>query len=280
MTVDSTPSIIEVRNELGLSGTCSLLTDIGDASVNDCSGGGDLSTPISLLAWAGYNHAALPASASAFSGNPGDTAVQAEDEHQDRWVYMSWGAITCTDTYEVYAASGSGGSLTKIATTQEASSDRDHADLLTLPETSRYYIIRAVAGVGSPVPTTGPDSAELHLRTTPARPKSPAADDSDGGPSGNGSGNLTIGVSWNNGTSPGVRVSKVEWRWKKIDATNPGAPYTAYQGPTAVSVTSFTQNIGSGHSLGDKFGFEFRYEDQGGGGGTPVSATSSLYWFT
>ena len=107
------------------------------------------------------------------------------------------------------------------------------------------------------------------------------ADGGDGGTDPPGdctTGNITITVSWNNGASPGIRVSEVEWRWKKIPVGG-GASYSEYLGPTAVGATSFTQDVGaaSGHVHEDEFGFELRYVDGGGGSGSPVSATSSLF---
>ena len=69
---------------------------------------------------------------------------------------------------------------------------------------------------------------------------------------------MVIVVSWSNGTSPGVRVSSVRYRWRKLPAAFSGAEL----GPTAVGATTFSQNVGS-VSNDDQFQFELRYNEEG-----------------
>jgi len=253
MTVDSTPSIIEVRNELGLSGTCSLLTDIGDATVNDCSAGGDLSTPISLIAWAGYNHAAIPAAALGFSGNPGDDSSPNSDPQQDSHVYMSWNPIICAGAYDVLRSTTSGGSFSVIA---NDISEVFYVDNITSPQVSRYYKVRGISQAN------GTLTSELHLRTTPQAPINVVTSVNEN------CSNYVITVQWSNGSSPGIRSSITNWRQRKN-----GGSWSSYTS-TALGATSFTYSAGSVEDF-DEHDFELYYADRSGGATATVDDTAS-----
>jgi len=273
--VDSTPSIIEVRNVLGLSSSPThLLTDIGGATTNDCADpGGDIAAPIHLLEWAGYNHAATPAAPSGLSGNPGDVSSQANDPQQASYVYMSWSTVNCAVDYHVMAASGSGGSLIKIASTEE---DEFYVDYLEDAEESRYYKIIAQALLDGSAPSAA--SAELHLRTTPTLPI-PTGYTTNGNCD-HPSTNLTISVTWTNGDAPGIRISEVEHRWKQI-VPGGGTSYSAYVTNPLVSSASPTtfaiaQDVGTDHANGDIFDFDLRYKDYVTSPTTPVTFRVTL----
>lgn len=254
MTLNLPFTLIALRNELDLSGIFSMAADIPPVALNDCSSGGDNVLPIPATAFDTYNHDALPA-APVLSINPGDDASPSEDPQQDSHVYCNWPVVSCASVYDVEeSTAGSGGPFSDISVNQV---DEFLAVNIGSPEVSRHYRVHATSIID------GPYSSVVEGRTCPSQPKSlgsSANDDCD---------NLIITITWNNGTSPGVRSSKVEHRWRKLPDTFSGA----FLGPTAIGAASLAQNVGGGHADGDQWEFEIRYVDEGG---TTVKTTFTV----
>lgn len=244
MTISSTPSLANLQSEFGVA---SLLACNGQ-SLNGCdtSGAGDVAAPISLFAWAGYNHAATPAAPSVSSqpGSPTNT-------NQDSIIRLTFNLVTCAENgQDIYRATTSGGSYSKI---EDDYPTLQYDDPFS-PNTSRFYKLKSQGSVNE-----SGFSSEVEGRTAPHLPGDGTLSVSPG-PSCEP---LIITVSWSNGTSPGVRSSTVTWKWKK----NTGS-WSSWQGPTSQGATQFVYNAGNAVQ-GDDFYFEAYYTEEG------TSATSS-----
>jgi hypothetical protein len=258
MTLSLPFSFTDLRTELDLgTGTMNCAVDIPATALNDCSSGGDNTLPIVFTTFNTYNHDAQPA-APVLTIGTGDDASPTDDPQQDSHIYLTWPPITCAATYDVeHSTAGSGGPFSVISNNQ---SDEFLVVDIGAPATSRHYRILATSIVN------GPYSSVVEGRTCPNQPQelgSSSDDDCD---------DLNITISWTNGTSPGTRISKVEWRWYKVSGSFTGA----FLGPTAAGATSFVQNVGGGHSDSDQWNFEIRYEDEGG---TTVTKTFTVTCF-
>ena len=261
MTVPaSSIKLRDVRNEFGQTSGQYSLRDAAEASINDCSAGGDQIAPYVLGGWANYNHAALPAAASGFSGNPGDDSSPNSDPQQDSHVYMSWNPITCAGAYDVLRSTTSGGSFSVIA---NDISNEFYVDNITSPQVSRYYKVRGISQAD------GTLTSELHLRTTPQAPINVVTSVNEN------CSNYVITVQWSNGSSPGIRSSITNWRQRKN-----GGSWSSYTS-TALGATSFIYPAAGAGSISvedfDEHDFELYYADRSGTAKATVDDTASCF---
>lgn len=242
MTISSTPSLANLQSELGVGS----LFAAGGTTNNGCdtSGAGDYVGDISLFAWVGYNHAATPA-APVVSSQPGIPT----NTNQDTVIRLDWTLVLCAENgYDVYRATTSGGSYSKIA---DDHAGDNYSDTGYSANTSRFYKLKSQGSVAE-----SGFSSEVEGRTAPRFPGNGTL----GVNAGNDCGNLDITVIWSNGTSPGVRSSTITWRWKK----NAGS-WSGWQGPTAQGISQIVHNVGGGIVNGDDFFYEAYYTEEGTG---------------
>lgn len=243
MTIGSNPSLANVQSELGASS----LWNAGTKTLNGCdtSGGGDTTPPISLLAWANYNHAASPPVPTGLVSQPGVPT----NTNQDTTIRLDWDLMACAENgYDVYRSTTSGGSYGKIE--DDWASD-NYSDSGYSANTSRWYKLKSQGSVGE----SGFTSA-VQGRTAPRYPGNGTL----GVNAGNDCSDLDITVSWSNGTSPGVRSSTITWRWKK----NAGS-WSGWQGPTSQGISQIIHNVGGGIVDDDVFYYEAYYTEEGTG---------------
>lgn len=242
MAAITTPfTISSLAALLGVGGSASA---IAAAAINECSPvTPDQTVPWDALSWVGYDHAALPPAPVNFAGNPGISFSPAGETEQDSHVWMGWDP-NCADSYDV-GKGPTGGPYSVVSNSQAGV---NYAHNIGTPETDGYFVVRGNSLDDDP----GSWSSEIHLRTCPTSPKSPGTSD-DANCS-----NLTITLSWGNGSSPGVRNSIVKWRVQK-NGGGFGAWFSTSTGDDSV-------NYVAGAVINDdEFDFELYYDEEGSG---------------
>lgn len=235
-------SILDIRDEFGDIGSFSLV-QAGAKALNNCSSGGDAVAPYVLTNWYGYNDNASPGSASNLTARPGSSDGNA---NQDTHISVGWDPLTCAVDYELYTASVVSGPYVKAVT---GITSLNYLYPVWTNETIVYFKITGVSDTS----VEGPLSTALTGKTAPRQPQSL-----------NGSildctSPATVNVSWNNGTSPGVRQSVTAWRWNKN-----GGSWSAWQFSTTGS-TSDSVSSGVGWVNGDTLNTQAYYFEEGVG---------------
>jgi hypothetical protein len=257
MTVPaSSIKLADVRNEFGGVGSYSL-ADAAAETINNCSSGGDQVVPYVLGNWAGYDHTTLAPAPTDLAFHPGSTATQDGNAFQDSNVYITWGPIICVDSFDLLSATSCGGTYSVILN-DTAAELYNWSGVANNNGASTWLKLRGISGG-----VNGNLSACLEVKSAPTKPVSPTVSvvDSD-------CNNVLCTMNWTNGTSPGVRSSKISYRWAKNGT--PAGAYTTSVG--SYGDVSFQVNVGVGADT-DTFSFEWYYNEEGSS--QTVSATSA-----
>lgn len=238
----------DIASELGLSAPWDQ-DDMENATLNDCSPvTPDQSTPWAITSWDGYDHSALAPVPGGISSRPGDNVGgQDEQADQDSSTYTSWNAVLCASSYDVQeSTAGAGGPYTIVSNDQ----NDEYINRSMPADTLRHLQIRSNAGgTGTP----GNWSSAIAIRTAPTAPQSFVVTWID-----ETCANPEARLSWSNGTSPGLRRSKLEFAWRK----NGTGGWSSWLGPTAVAATQHDFHPGGSWSDGDYIQVKARWQEE------------------